>query len=556
LDKGSGAPAEALPRPRRRSPAGIHVVAAATAALALFATFVKAQTTPTPRGTPSSPALSNPDSALARALADIEGQPLSLTDAMSAALQGSTTIRIAAADLRAAKGTARRERGAFDPELFADINHVEQEQRSSSAFGGTKDLSTTSRGGARITLPFGTRLSASLEAVRTDTNAPFTLLRPQYDASGVLSLRQPLLRGFGPGTSSERTATRRELEAATARYENALAAVHADVDRTYWELYAAERDLAVARLIREQAAALLNQAQLRNRAGLVGPGQVATAQVFLAEQEQSALDREEALDQTSDRLATLIGARPAGARPRFHPSDEPPREFPVDPEEVLVERALQNNPELRARERDVAAARARHRGGKWNAYPTLDVFGTIGGTGLSGMPREVVLGNDTLRTDIPPSDLGDAISQARNRDFANWSAGATVTIPIGFRAGAGERERLQAEADRAQATLVAGQRTLADDVREQHRELVHATARLDAARRGVTASIEQVRIGVLEYNFGRTTAFELSRLAADLAAAQQRYSQALVRTARAAAQLRYLTSGGAPPATSEGDRTE
>ncbi|HET7497986.1 MAG TPA: hypothetical protein VFM00_06775, partial [Candidatus Eisenbacteria bacterium] len=80
--------------------------------------------------------------------------------------------------------------------------------------------------------------------------------------------------------------------------------------------------------------------------------------------------------------------------------------------------------------------------------------------------------------------------------------------------------------------------------------------RLDAARRGVAASIEQVRIGVLEYNYGRTTAFELSRLSADLAAAQQRYSQALVRTARAAAQLRYLTSGGAPPATPRGEGTE
>jgi outer membrane protein TolC len=53
-----------------------------------------------------------------------------------------------------------------------------------------------------------------------------------------------------------------------------------------------------------------------------------------------------------------------------------------------------------------------------------------------------------------------------------------------------------------------------------------------------------VRIGVLEYRSGRTTAFELTRVAADLATAQQRFSQALVRTAKAHADLKRLTSEG------------
>jgi outer membrane protein TolC len=464
-------------------------------------------------------------------------------------------VLTAAAEMRAARGAARRERGAFDPELFADVNHVDQEQPSSSVFTGTQLRETTASGGARITLPFGTRVSASLDAVRTENNATFTQLKPQYDAAGRLSLRQPLLRGFGPGTWGERSATTREREAAEARYQDAVAAVQADVERVYWELYAAERDLAVSRLIKDQATALVSQAQYRNRAGLVGPVQVATAQAFSAEQEQAVLDREESLDQISDQLASLIGVRPAGIPARYHPIDEPPGDFPVEPEEELVDRALRNNSELRARERDVAAARARHLRARWNAYPSLDIFGTIGGTGLSGTPREVIFGGDTLRTTVS-GDLGDAISQARRREFATWSAGASLTVPIGFRAGAGERQRLQAEADRAQSVLVSGQRTLADDVRARHRELMNAAQRLEAARRGIAASVEQVRIGLIEYNNGRTTAFELSRLAADLAAAQQRYSGAFVRAARAAAQLRYLTSGGAPPVSNREEGSE
>jgi outer membrane protein TolC len=56
---------------------------------------------------------------------------------------------------------------------------------------------------------------------------------------------------------------------------------------------------------------------------------------------------------------------------------------------------------------------------------------------------------------------------------------------------------------------------------------------------------------MIEYRNGRSTAFEVVRLAADLAGAQQRYSQALVRTARAAAALTQLTGGWYQPAAGQ-----
>ena len=79
-------------------------------------------------------------------------------------------------------------------------------------------------------------------------------------------------------------------------------------------------------------------------------------------------------------------------------------------------------------------------------------------------------------------------------------------------------------------------------MRATHREVSHGRARRQAAREGVEAAQEQVRIGLLEFHNGRTTAFELVRLGEDFAVAQRRYSEALVRTAKAAATLRQLTS--------------
>ncbi len=495
------------------------------------------------------PPESPPDSALVDALQQIEGAPLSLRDAIQSALNGgSTTARRAAAALAAARGAARREKGIFDPELFFSGARTEEDQPTASPFAGANVLETkrnAGAGGARVLLPFGTELEASLDASRTETNSEFSTVNPQYDANGRLSLRQPLLRGFGPGTGSESKATKREAEAAKARYEDVLLGVETLVEQVYWDLHAATRDLAVQRLVSDRAAALATQAELRARAGLVGPSDVATARVFLAEQEQAVLDREEELDVVSDRLATLIGRRPPAGVARYRPTDNPPATFPVEPEDAVVERALRENRELKAREREWAASLARADGAKWNRLPQLDFIGSLGGRGLAGAGRQVVFGTDTLSSTVS-GDFGSAWSQVRDREFPTWSAGVELSVPIFMREGRGEYDRLRGEADQAGQDYEASRRTVEEDVRAAHRGLVRASRRFEAARNGVDASREQVRIGLLQYNSGRLTAFELVRLGSDLAAAQQRYSQALVRTAKAAAALRFLTSGAYP----------
>ncbi len=501
----------------------------------------------------------HPDSALAVELGKVGGTPITLREAVQSALEGGSTLaQRAAASLLAARGTHKSEQGAFDPELFFAGATSEQDQPTTSPFAGANVLQTRRTagiGGARVKLPFGTEIEASLDAARSESNSAFASVNPQYDALGWIGVRQPLLRGLGPGTGSESKATKREAEAAKSRYDDVILGVEALVEQTYWDLYAADRNLAVGRLIRDQAAALETQADLRARSGLVGPSDVANARVFLAEQEQSVLDQEENLDNVSDRLASLIGRRPPAGSPRYRPTDDPPTLFPIEPEDSVVARALRENREIRAREREVAAARTRVQGAAWNRLPQLDFIGSLGGRGLSGTGQDVIFGSDTLSNSLS-GGFDDAWSQVRERDFPTWSAGIQVSVPIFLREGRGEYDRLRGEAEQAAQDYESARRILADDVRSAHRALVRANKRFEAAQNGADASREQVRIGVLQYNSGRTTAFELVRLGADLASAQQRYSQALVRTAKAASALRYLTSGAYPAQAITGGSTK
>jgi outer membrane protein TolC len=222
----------------------------------------------------------------------------------------------------------------------------------------------------------------------------------------------------------------------------------------------------------------------------------------------------------------------------------------VEPEDSLVARALDQNQELRAAKSDLAAASARARAAAWDRLPRLDLLGSIGGNGLAGTGRSITFLDSTYTT---PSNGGfsETFDQVTSRDFPTWSVGVSLEIPLFLRSGRGLREQRLGELESAQAHVDDLTRSIADQVRARSRELEHGRRLLELARTGVEAALEQARIGQIEYQNGRSTAFELVRLSSDVASAQQRYSEALVRTAKAAAELRRLAPEGAHPGSEE-----
>jgi outer membrane protein TolC len=487
----------------------------------------------------------NPDSALQNILDQMEGTRLRLEEAVQYALMNATSVRTAEAAYLAARGAARREAGAFDPELYFSLNQFDQDQSTASFFSGAPVLNTsqtTAIAGLRLELPIGMSIDASVNSVRLKTNSTFAFLNPQFTTIGNISLRQPLLGGFHVSARKELVKADQEMEAAKARYDQETVAVSTVVEQSYWDVYAAERDYAVEKLTRDRAEAFLKDTELRAKTGLIGPNQVANARTFLAEQEILYLDRDEQLDRLSDQLASLIGVRPEATLRHFITVDKPPDDFPMEEADTLVQQAVRKNLQLQAAKADIEAQRALSNAAFWEALPKVDLVGSIGGNGLAGTAQDVIFLGDTLRTTVG-GGFGDALSQAVKRQFPSWSIGVEVTIPIGLRSGLGEQERLEAEVIMAEQRYVQQTRILEEQVRASHRELFHGKRRLQAAREGVQAAQEQVRIGLIEFQNGRSTAFELVRLGADFAVAQQRYSQALVRSAKAAASLRQLTSG-------------
>ena len=100
----------AKPRLRHNSPRWLHCAATAIGISVMPLNATHGQTP------------SIPDSALRVILEQIQGTPLSLDQARQYALKNAAPLLRAEASYLAARGSVRREKGAFDPELFFDLN--------------------------------------------------------------------------------------------------------------------------------------------------------------------------------------------------------------------------------------------------------------------------------------------------------------------------------------------------------------------------------------------------------------------------------------------------
>ncbi|HXX62913.1 MAG TPA: TolC family protein [Bacteroidota bacterium] len=486
----------------------------------------------------------NPDSALQTILQQLAGTRISLAQAEQSAAQYATNVRTSEAVYMASEGSVRREEGSYDPVVYFNMNRLDNRQPSSSFFTGAPILATqqtASNGGISLNLPVGTHIEADLVTSRLTTNSTFAALNPELDATGSLTVRQPLLGGFAASARKKLNNAEAQRDAEKSRYDQQVLAARGDVERLYWDLYAAERDYAVQKLTRDRAEAFLKETLLRAQTGLVGSDQVASARTSLAQQELALIDRDEQLGAQSDQLAAYIGLRPDAPESRYVPADTPATTYTLEPVEVLVDRAQKNNRDLLAAQKDIDAASALSDAATWEALPSVDLIGSFGGNAILGTSQLVNIPGLVSYT-VPGGTFGDALNQVLKRDYPSWSLGVAVNIPVGFRSGLGEKDRLDAGVLSAQQHKVELSRALDQQVRAAYRELAHGTARLKAAREGVDAAQEQVRIGLIEFRAGRQTAFQLVRLAEDLADAERQYSAALVRTAKASSTLHQLTA--------------
>jgi outer membrane protein TolC len=155
------------------------------------------------------------------------------------------------------------EESRFEAAFFSNMSYVKADTPVASRLdlvGSRVDASSMDYG-LRIPLRTGGTITFDLADRRTKTNVEYPTFNPSYNSDASLSISQPLLRGAGTraNTYAIRIAEY-ERQITDARTKLEVIRVIAAVDRVYWRLYAARRELDVRRQQYDLAKAQLEQA--------------------------------------------------------------------------------------------------------------------------------------------------------------------------------------------------------------------------------------------------------------------------------------------------------
>jgi outer membrane protein, multidrug efflux system len=279
-------------------------------------------------------------------------------------------------------------------------------------------------------------------------------------------------------------AARADLGAEAANYRDAQVTVAAEVARNYFELRGAQKRLEVARQNLESEQQTLELTQLLDQAGRGSELDAQRSRARLKATEATIPPLEAAEKQADYRLAVLLGERPGALDQELGPAPVATyaKALPIgDPTELLRRR-----PDVRAAERELAAATARVGVATADLFPRVNVTGFVGF--LSG-------------------DVGRLFNTTPSADARAWSITPSMSWAA-FDLGS-VRARLrasQAQSDAAAANYEKVVLTALEDTENSlvaystgQEQLKSLTEQAGASRRAAELAATQYREGVADF---------------------------------------------------------
>src|SRR5207253_9622016 len=181
-----------------------------------------------------------------------EQQPLTLREALALALANNKDIEVARDNVKIAEYDLLSAHGAYDPRLSAQSYYERIKTPATSFLSGAAKVETSDiTGTARLeglAPKFGGSYRLDFSSIRQTSNSQFSVLNPQYPTALTLSFTQPLMRGLRfdlPRRQIE--VAKKNLSLTDAQFRQRAIEVITNVQRSYWDLVVALRNLHIQR---------------------------------------------------------------------------------------------------------------------------------------------------------------------------------------------------------------------------------------------------------------------------------------------------------------------
>jgi outer membrane protein TolC len=469
---------------------GVLAFAWAVPALALAGQGAPPSPAPAPAASPAPPPAADAEAAAAAA-AEETGPPAPVPELDEPLPPGTPTITLAEAVatalernfgvLNAADAVAgsRLREGVTRAQFLPKVIPRYQRSGEDSLFGLDAQQRLPWTGG---TVTASALMRSTFEGATGPDISPFP-----RTSDLRLVLTQPLMRGFGPNaTFFDLRASRRGREGQERQYELGRQRLAVDVARSYYQVVQQRQLLTVARQSLERSESLQRASQARLEVGLVSKLDVYRAELQASQAQESMVRAEASLQAEVERFRTLLGLSPVDPlQPESKALSEDVSE-PLEPIEVLTQRALVNRLDLVETRDEVGDARRAASLARQNLLPQLDLNlgitqfgnGATFGSAIRSADRQVSV---YLSTSYPLERSNEAASKA------------------------------VAELDLAshERTLRQRQLEVEAEVRTAVRELERIRKSIDLQKKGVEVADQQRRLATLRYQRGLASNFDV-----------------------------------------------
>ena len=408
------------------------------------------------------PAQENTDEEQKQPPAELE---LTLEECRAAALENNLDLEVQLISPAIARETIAEQDARFEPSLFWNSNYRKTETPTATRLEASRTKQFSSDLGVQFPLRTGGTITVDVPFNRYQTNNQFATLPTSYTMDLNASISQPLLRNAGLRTNTHAIRVAHyQTMMSEARTKLELIRVIAALDRVYWRLYAARRELEVRKNQYDLAVAQLERVQRMVEAGQTAEVEIVRARAGVAERLEGIIVADNALRDRERDLKRIMNKPGLGIESRtvIIPKTSPnPADYNLSTAR-LIDAALKSRMELLELELKIAsdASTVDFRRNQTLPAVTLDYTYNINGLGATR------------------SDAYDMLDDA---EFSDHYFGLRVAVPIGNEAA---QSRLR-QAVYSKIQQIATKRRRTQLIKQ---EVANAADQLDANWQRILAS--------------------------------------------------------------------
>jgi outer membrane protein TolC len=334
----------------------------------------------------------------------------------------------------------------------------------------------------------GTQLAGSFVSQRNLYNSPNYILNPSTTGSVDVNITQPLLQGFG------RAVNNRNIRVAKNNQKVMDLTVKVQVITTisavlnlYWDLVSFNEDLRIKKQGLALAEQLYEDNQQQVKLGTLPPIEVTRAAAEVSARKEDLLISETNLAQQETVLKNALSRNGVESvwldAVHIVPLDrfEIPKTDELKPMPELISEALENRPEVTQTKLNLVSSKINVEGTKNNLLPTLSAFADTNNQGLTGPISPIYNNCCGPANPYTVGGYGNLLGQIARRDFPNYSAGFSFSIPLRNRQAQADYAMDQLSLRRSELQLQKLTNQIRVDVRNALIGLQQARARFETA---------------------------------------------------------------------------